>query len=296
MSGLADRWALPESVAHDATLAVSELVTNAVLHAHTPLRLRLARRVEGVRIEVADDDPRLPPVEQADPARLALNRSMTGRGLALVAAVADGLGAERQGRGKVTWAEVGTGRPGRARRGSARRAPPPKAGPTASRRGITADGRPGWKVELRRVPVRILLESTVQLSDLQREMQVMALDAGAGPELTRAAEAARAWMADIDRWTDSDRRFAEAAAAAGAEVVDFEVVVPDDVAARIEGIASWLDGVAAPVQDRQLLTLPATAEVVAYRRWYGAEIIRQLSGHPPTGCPLAVDSPRPPAG
>jgi hypothetical protein len=136
------------------------------------------------------------------------------------------------------------------------------------------------------------LESTRQLSDLQREVQVMAMGRDAPPELEQVVEASQPWITDIDMWTDSDRRTAESAAAAGAETVDFDVVVPDDILSRIEGVTNWLRRAAASVMRRHLLTLPATAEVTAYRIWYGDEVLRQLAGCAPRPCPMGVKAVR----
>ncbi len=172
--------------------------------------------------------------------------------------------------------------------------PPPPAPPIpaeALARGVvrqTAVTGAGRRVHLIGVPVALLLESTRQLSDLQREVQVMALGRSAPPELEHMVQTGRPWISDIDLWTDADRRTAESAAAAGAETVDFEVTVPEDIASRIDGIANWLRRAASSILRRQLLTLPPSAEVTAYRRWYGEEVVRQLSGSHPRPCPIRV--------
>src|SRR5688572_15314406 len=66
----------------DAELAVSELITNAVMHTHGAILLEAwFDRVSGVlRVEVSDDDPRVP-VEGSQP------DSRGGRGLKVVGAV-----------------------------------------------------------------------------------------------------------------------------------------------------------------------------------------------------------------
>lgn len=287
-------WRLGEQVRNDAALAISELVTNAVLHAGTPVNIRIRRLGTGVRVEVLDGNPYLPVVDAARPEELLANRSMTGRGLALVAATSDRWGCEPLSSGKMTWAEVGTGQ--RVIEPAAAPAfPPAPAAPVipanAAARGVvsrSAVTRSGRTVHLVGVPVAILLESIQQLSDLQREVQVMAMGRNAPPELDQVVQAGKPWITDVDLWTDSDRRAAEQAAAAGAETVDFDVFVPDDIATKIEGVAAWLRRVAASIMHRHLLTLPASAEVTAYRRWYGDEILRQLSGREPRPCPLRV--------
>jgi hypothetical protein len=57
--GVLDRWGAEEMIFR-ATLLVSELVTNAVIHARTPVELTVRRARGGVRLEVADASPALP--------------------------------------------------------------------------------------------------------------------------------------------------------------------------------------------------------------------------------------------
>ena len=291
-------WGMDDSVRHDAALAVSELVTNSVLHAGTAVGIRICRLGSGIRIEVSDLDPRIPVVDAARPEDLLSNRSMTGRGLALVAATCDRWGSERWGTGKVTWVEVGTGR----RRVTAEPAPafPPAAPLPLLEASELADGLVtssavtggGRRVHLVGIPVELLLESTRHLSDLQREMQVMAMDRTAPPEVEQVVQAGRPWVTDIDRWVDVDRRVAESAMARGQRLVDYEVLVPEDVDRRIEGIAGWIRRTASSVLRCHLLTLPASEEVAAYRRWCGEEIVAQMSGRSPRPCPVRLQRAR----
>lgn len=90
-----------------AVLLSSELVANALCHAHSPCRLSV--RVDGsrLRIEAAD----------ADPAPVVLVRpgpySPKGRGLVLVDALASAWGSRVDpGEGKTIWFEL-SARPGR---------------------------------------------------------------------------------------------------------------------------------------------------------------------------------------
>lgn len=95
---LLEGW--PASLVDDAQLLVSELVTNAVLHAHTGVTLGLRVGAGRLRVEVADgslDRPR--PRHPADDA-------VTGRGLLLVDALSSAWGAELREGGKVVWFEV----------------------------------------------------------------------------------------------------------------------------------------------------------------------------------------------
>ncbi|GHG13598.1 ATP-binding protein [Streptomyces filamentosus] len=103
VAAVLDRWELPE-LTERAELIVSELVTNAVLHARTggaSVRV-VVTRVHGDRVQVAvtDLDQRPPTLVEAGP------DEERGRGLALVAAVSESWGCERRAWGKRVWAEL----------------------------------------------------------------------------------------------------------------------------------------------------------------------------------------------
>lgn len=84
----------------DFVLAVSELVTNALLHGHGTPVVRLIEGDEQVRVEVCDDSPLLPVSHGVTPT--------TGLGLRVVEQISSAWGASRRGRGKVVWCELAT--------------------------------------------------------------------------------------------------------------------------------------------------------------------------------------------
>jgi anti-sigma regulatory factor (Ser/Thr protein kinase) len=90
----------PELI-EQAALAVSEMVTNAVMHARTPFEVRCL--LNGVaRIEVTDHDPDvLPEVARQDPA------SVGGYGLRIVAELASAWGVQVGPDRKTLWCELG---------------------------------------------------------------------------------------------------------------------------------------------------------------------------------------------
>lgn len=89
-----------DHLAYAATLLVSELVANAILHTGTPLEV-VVRCGEGrARVEVHDGNPQLPVRKHYS------NMSGTGRGLLLVERMADGWGSDRTAGGKVVWFEL----------------------------------------------------------------------------------------------------------------------------------------------------------------------------------------------
>jgi anti-sigma regulatory factor (Ser/Thr protein kinase) len=83
-----------------ATLLVSELVTNAVLHARSSSELALRRIGGRLRVEITDASA-VGPTRRSYPPDAG-----TGRGMMLVEALAVRWGSERDGDGKRVWFEL----------------------------------------------------------------------------------------------------------------------------------------------------------------------------------------------
>jgi anti-sigma regulatory factor (Ser/Thr protein kinase) len=81
-------------------LLVTELVTNAILHARTPLLLTLESHPGYVRICVDDQSDDRPTRRDYD------SDAVTGRGLALVEQLATSWGVDTTPSGKSVWCEV----------------------------------------------------------------------------------------------------------------------------------------------------------------------------------------------
>ncbi len=87
----------PPDVVDSAVLLISELATNVTLHARTDLRVTVRFEDRQLWAEVKDWNSRMPQ------ACLAPIDATTGRGLALVEALASRWGAERDADGKRVW-------------------------------------------------------------------------------------------------------------------------------------------------------------------------------------------------
>lgn len=100
VSDLLERWSCEEAL--DAVhLLLSELVTNAVVHARSAPEVAVRLLPDVIRIEVGDEDPTLP--APVDPGPL----QTSGRGLHILDAYARRWGsAERPEGGKIVWFEV----------------------------------------------------------------------------------------------------------------------------------------------------------------------------------------------
>jgi len=93
-------WSL-DLLLDDALLVISELVTNAITHAHSSCRIRLSVNATTLRIDVLDAGSGTP-----EP-RPASAMEEHGRGLHLVDAVTSAWGLEDvPGQGKLVWAEL----------------------------------------------------------------------------------------------------------------------------------------------------------------------------------------------
>jgi anti-sigma regulatory factor (Ser/Thr protein kinase) len=89
-----------EIYAEVAELLASELVTNVILHARTPLTVRVLGSPERVRVEVVDASEKAPARQHFS------SQATTGRGLDLVEFLAADWGADSTPSGKVVWFEL----------------------------------------------------------------------------------------------------------------------------------------------------------------------------------------------
>ncbi|MEU1785713.1 ATP-binding protein [Streptomyces sparsogenes] len=91
-------WGVPDDTVDDIVLMADELVTNAIEHAGGPVWLRLRLRRGGCVIcKVGDGSREAPLLRHSD------SDAENGRGLALVAALADAFGSRVTATGKVVW-------------------------------------------------------------------------------------------------------------------------------------------------------------------------------------------------
>lgn len=94
---------LPQETCEDAVLLVSEIVGNSLRHARSEARIRVDLIGRVMRVEVADDSPELPQLQNA-PAD-----ATDGRGVRILEEVASRWGADRRTvppPGKVVWFEL----------------------------------------------------------------------------------------------------------------------------------------------------------------------------------------------
>lgn len=87
-------------VIDDAVLLTSEAVTNAVVHAGTPIDLVVTVDAAMARIEIHDGHPDLPVVGNPAP------DDVSGRGLRVIEALAEAWGVHHSSDGTCLWFEI----------------------------------------------------------------------------------------------------------------------------------------------------------------------------------------------
>lgn len=85
-----------------AAVALSEVVTNALVHAGGAMQVHLWVTTDAVRVEVEDSSTHMPSMRHYAPT------AGTGRGLQLVSSLVDRWGAAERSAGKVVWFEIGS--------------------------------------------------------------------------------------------------------------------------------------------------------------------------------------------
>lgn len=94
-------WGVPDGDQHTIVTGISELITNAVLHAGTESHLTLDLDSGLLAVTVADSGNRGEPLLTGADAM-----AVRGRGLSLVRAVADAFGTHRTSAGTTVWFEI----------------------------------------------------------------------------------------------------------------------------------------------------------------------------------------------
>jgi anti-sigma regulatory factor (Ser/Thr protein kinase) len=88
-----------DGIVADAELLVSELVTNAILHARSTATVNIEREPE-LRVSVCDHSTAVPRVRNYGPT------AVTGRGMLLVDRISRRWGVDISGNGKCVWFEI----------------------------------------------------------------------------------------------------------------------------------------------------------------------------------------------
>ena len=295
-AGLARRWLAEQladsevDLAETALLLTSEIVTNAVLHARTPIDVAVQVAPGRVRIEVADRSPVLPVTKHYH------TSAETGRGLVLLEALASDWGVEAAPGGKVVWFDI---------------AGPRAGGDVGADPGLTETTRSpldGWPeladaptpdrpmdgalvdIQILRLPVPVLRRAAEHSDALLREFRLILERrpgegrAIPGQLLTLVDELAGRYSG-FNAGADADLQLAYER---GAAWIDLSYRLPADVgsaAARLDLLFDEADEYCRAGAD--LLTLSAPPDAVAVRKWFLQEFSRQAAGEPAQAWPAS---------
>lgn len=289
-----------EPALDSAELALSEVASNAVLHAHTPFDVRLLPLDGGLRVEVTDRWPGLPAVKRHG------QQAPTGRGLELVLAVAQEFGVEPHGPdGKTVWFEVRV--EDRAAADAGRSASEllaawdgeaqPGAAAAPPDRQVTPDHVGAFV--LAGLPLDLWLTAREHHDAVLRDLALHAAEHPAQaptPGRLALADRARAWVSVRVTHQVQERTGTVPASAAAARglVGDVTVLVGEGAVEAFRTLDEVLDAAERLAEAELLLAPPGSPTVVAVRRWACAQALTQLGGGP--GTPWAPPAPGPGCG
>ena len=262
-----------------AELLVSEVVTNALVHAGTPIEVHARVLAAGLRVEISDGSPVVPAMRHHS------SMAGTGRGLRLLQAMVESWGTELRAWGKTVWFELVD-----AEQEGAGPLIDLQDGGTAVRT-LDADGT--VHVELLNVPLLLHVAWHQHAETLLREYLLVSLgnddlddEAGGLEELMAHAAASEAiallfaHLPDPGLGDDADQLMvgsSEPYASSAREIMP----VPPDMLPSFRVLDETLDAALALSEAGALLTPPTQPEIRAFRRWVCAEVRRQSLGATP---------------
>lgn len=242
-----------EDLTGDALLCLSELVTNALLHAGGSICVEITASASTVRLAVTDGMALVDRLAQA-----------TGRGLDIVDQLTQDWGVVEttaDGRpAKTVWAQLAVS--------------PPQA--TGGLEGTS-------EAVLVDVPIRLFLASETHLAQLLRDVELLAAD-----WTSRRDRVVRSLAEALRRNHDARQEAAETVRrqmGAGEDVVTLRFPVDPDTPARATEFLDVVDqseARAGRIDDVD----PSADELRHFRRWYAAELTHQALGGPPRRCPF----------
>lgn len=274
-----------------AEMAVSEVVTNALLHGTAPIQVRVRGTQEHPRVEVSDGSQEPPVLPAGAPAPSfdlddldagglddldGLDDLLLtfGRGLSIVARASDAWGAEIEEEGKVVWFT-----------------PAAAFADDAGAEGVIT-GAPGVtestgeqpadpvRFRLLDVPVRDYVSFHNHFRELRREVRLLAMANEADYPLARD-------LADVFHrlgrplTVEKVRDEVDRAQAAGRSSTDLAIVMGRDEARGLSRFVELLALTDAFAREERMLALARTPRQVAFQTWLLGELVHQADGEEP---------------
>jgi GAF domain-containing protein/anti-sigma regulatory factor (Ser/Thr protein kinase) len=269
---------LPLEVVECAGLLASELVTNAVLHAETPLCVTLHILPGRIRVDVADGSTALPSFKDYG------REAATGRGLTLFDTLASNWGVQLVDGGKIVWFELPVDFPAMPLSISDGSFRFDLAGIAHADLHRDAALSPNVTIRLLGIPVALLQKSSEEYEGLFRELRLMKErpdEDGAAALPDRLSVLVSEIGTRFNRLGPGMDEIWQDALDQDNTSFDWELELPQSAVVACEFYNAMLDEADDFGLSAHLLTMPASPTSVAVRRWFLSELIGQLHGKAP---------------
>lgn len=252
-----------------AELLVSEIVTNALVHAGTPIGVSFSFVGDGLRVEVTDGSPHAPTPRAYGP------NAGTGRGLMLLEEMVEEWGVEPEDRGKTVWFQIDSGRDG--------------GFPTPDPSTVPRVDVDTVEVELRDVPLLLHEAWRQHAESLLREYLLATLD-----DIDAAEEAILVHAQASDAIALLSEHIPDSGAADDPDQVMVTATEPHVSSPRVTipvprksvgHFATLESAILTALQladDGMFLTPPTQPELQSLRAWLCDQVLSQSEGRPPT--------------
>jgi PAS domain S-box-containing protein len=256
-----------EDLLDTAVLLVSELVTNALLHAATDIGVSVTLDGEGLHVGVTDGSRHLPSRREYGPT------SGTGRGLRMLESMVDEWGVTQRRDGKTVWFRLSAGEEHPSAPALADTSPPQRL---RSRQETVP-------VELRNMPLLLHAAWQEHAEALLREYLLVGLESNDGDPIQMHADATDA-IAVLEEYVprppvpmEPDRIMGDAIEPR-VSASRLEVPVPVDSVSHFETLDRAIEAALDLSEDGLVLTPPTQPEVQAFRRWLVRQVLDQANG------------------
>lgn len=271
-----------EDLLETAVLLVSEVVTNALLHAGTDIDVGAVLDDAGLRVEIGDGSLHLPS------RRRYAATAGTGRGLLMLEALVDDWGVSQHSRGKTVWFRIS---------GPDTDLLDP-ADPRTDQPGAPGVRRDNVFVELRNMPLLLHAAWQEHAEALLREYLLASLDSEDGDPIQMHADAtdaiavleehvprASVTMTADDLMADAVEPLVSASL--------IRVPVPRGSVPHFETLDRAIQAAVDLSREGLVLTPPTQPEVQEFRRWVCRQVLIQAAGQraEPWSTPDDADGP-----
>lgn len=265
-----------DDLVDSAELGVSELVTNAILHADPPISVRVRGTKDHPRVEVHDSSQHPPHVDHNMTDEDSL-LSTIGRGLGIVAIYSTVWGSEVSADGKTVWFEPSSD----IDAGGAKEQQVFDFAQFVERRVANVPAAQQLvTIRFLDMPVQLFAAYRTRYNELRRELQLLALSHGTDYPVARD-------ISELFVQVEQERRHTRGAEALqqgideGLDRMDVELQVPVTAPATMARLREMLEEADRFCREQRLLALAASAQQTDLQNWYLGEFTRQGAGAAP---------------